>query len=271
MPNGNGGDGGGFDFGSLFDALLQGVIAAIEAILQFLQLLVNAIVAGLNFLLGGIEESFGFSFKSLSEIWQGLTKLADKIFKDIILASIAKLYNLYKTLKAWATKLKAWLDKLHALMKKYQMLYFRKVIQLIQRARKILTIFRFFHLKFAQKLDNWLATIEGKLAHYLILVAQKENEVIAWVNFIVDPLGNLKRFPLIAGFMLALDATWAGIFGTPFTKYFSGTFGRGNTADVSSSLGKTAADVKAGAGDAGKVQSMYSSTQTAFFTEVGGH
>lgn len=269
MPNGNGG-GGGFDFGGFFDGLLATLAAVVQAIIDFLNALVQALVQVLNFLLGGLEQTYGFSFKSLGEVWQGLKKELDTIWKAVILASLKKLYNLYKTLQAWAQKLKAWLDKLHALMKKYQMLYFRKVIQLIQRARKILVIFRFFHLKFAQKLDNWLATIEGKITHYLVLVAQKENEVINWVNFIVDPLGHLKTFPLIAGFILALDVSWAGIFGTPFSRWFTGIFGRGPTGSVKTSIGATVSDVQAGAGDAGKVSVSWPKTQAAFSTEVGG-
>lgn len=268
MSNGNGG--GGFDFGSLIQFLLASIVDFINALLQFLQALVQAIAGALNYLFAGEQDIFGFSFKSLGEVWQGLKKELDTIWKAVILASLKKLYNLYKTLQAWAQKLKAWLDKLHALMKKYQMLYFRKVIQLIQRARKILVIFRFFHLKFAQKLDNWLATIEGKITHYLVLVAQKENEVIAWVNFIVDPLGHLKTLPFIAGFIAALDVSWAGIFGTPFSRWFTGLFNRGQTGSVKTSIGATVTDVRAGAGDAGKIAVAWPKTHAAFSTEVGG-
>lgn len=269
MPNGDNG-GGGFDFGSLLNGLLGALADVINAILQFLYNLVQALVQALNFLFAGIEDTFGFSFQSIGEIWQGLKKMMDSIWKTVILASLKKLYSLYKTLQAWATKLKAWLDKLHALMKKYEMMYFRKTIQLIQRARKILTIFRFFHLKFAQRLDAWLAKIEGKLAHYLILVASKTNEIIGWVNFIVDPLGHLKTLPLIAGFILALDVSWAGIFGTPFTQWFSGLFSRGQTGSVKTSIGATVSDVQAGAGDAGKIAQAWPKTHAAFSTEVGG-
>jgi len=268
MPNGD--SGGGFDFSGIIDGLLATVVDIINAILQFLQALVSVIVGALNFLFTGEQNIFGFSFASLGEVWQGFKKLMDNIFKNIVLAALQKIYHLYQKLAAWARKLQAWLDKLHAIMRKYQMLYFRKVIQIIQRARKILTIFRFFHLKFAQKLDNWLATIEGKITHYLLLVAQKENEVIAWVNFIVDPLGHLKTLPFIAGFIAALDVTWSGIFGTPFTQWFSGTLHRGPSARVSTSIGATVSDVKTGAGDAGKVAGSWQRTQQQFLSEVGG-
>jgi len=267
MPNGDAGS--SFDFGGFFDSLLGELAAIIQAILQFLADLVVAIVNALNFLYSGEQSIFGFSFKSLGEVWHGLKNWAETLWKIHVLAALKHLYDLYQKITAWVRKLKAWLDKLHAIMRQYQMMYFRRIIQIIQRARKILVIFRFFHLKFAQKLDNWLATIEGKITHYLLLVAQKENEVIAWVNFIVDPLGHLKSLPLIAGFILALDVTWAGIFGTPFTQYFAGAFSRPVTGSVKTSIGATVSDVRAGAGDAGKVAGAWKTTQVAFAAEVG--
>lgn len=267
MPNG---DGGGFDFGGLFDALLGALAAVISAILNFLASLVQALVAALNFLFSGIVNSFAFSFSSLGEVWQGIEKMMDKIWRAVILGSLKRLWDLYQKLRAWAVKLKAWLDKLHALMKKYQMLYFRKVIQLIQRARKILVIFRFFHLKFAQKLDNWLAKIEGKITHYLVLVAQKTNEIISWVDLIVDPRGALKNFPFVAGFIAALNVTWSGIFGTPFTWWIG--LGRSTkaTTKVSVTIGNTADAVKNGTGDAGAIAQAWPTWQTSVSREMGG-
>jgi hypothetical protein len=68
----------------------------------------------------------------------------------------------------------------------------RRLINLIQRARQILLVFRLLHLKFAQKLDNWLAGIEGKIITREMEIARKTNEVIAWVNFVADPFGALR-------------------------------------------------------------------------------
>lgn len=268
MPNGDGG--GFFDFGSLLGGLVGFVLDIINAILQFLSDLVAALVSALNFLLSGEQNIFGFSFASLSEVWNGLKKLTDAIFKNIILASITKLYDLYKKLKAWATKLKAWLDRLHALMQKYQMMYFRRIIQIIQRARKILAIFRFFHLKFAQKLDSWLATVEGKIAHYLLLVASKTNEIIAWVDLIVDPRGALKNFPFLAGFIGALNLTWSGIFGTPFTWWIGLGPGTGKTTKVATTIGQAGDDAKTGAGDAGVILITYPKQIQQLGNEMGG-
>lgn len=269
MPNGNGGSGGGFDFGGFLDGLLAELTQIIQAIIQFLYDLVKAIASALNFLFSGIEDSFGFSFKSLSEVWNGLQKLMDKIFKQVIIGMLLKLYDLYKKLAAWAAKLKAWLDKLHALMKKYQMMYFRKVIQLIQRARKILAIFRFFHLKFAQKLDNWLAKIEGKITHYLLIVAQKTNEIISWVDFIVDPRGALKLFPLVAGFFAALNVTWSGIFGTGFQGLGGTGTATGPSTPMTQAFAQTVADENSSSGTAADLHSRFNGRQARFDSAAG--
>lgn len=269
MPNGDGG-GGSFDFGSIFDGLIATIVDAINAIIAFLNQLVGALVQALNFLFGGEQAIFGFSFASLSEIYNGLKRLMDAIFKNVVLASLAKLYSLYQKIAAWAKKLKDWLDRLHAIMKKYQMLYFRQIIQIIQRARKILAIFRFFHLKFAQKLDNWLATIEGKITHYLLLVASKTNEIISWVDLIVDPRGALKNFPFLAGFIGALNLTWSGIFGTPFTWWIGLGPGTGKTTKVATTLGQAGDDAKTGAGDAGVILITYPKQLQQLGNEMGG-
>lgn len=270
MPNGDSGGGGSFDLGGFLDGLLASLADVISAIISFLNSLVQAIVQALNFLLSGEQGIFGFSFASLSEIYNGLKRLMDAIFKNVILAALAKLYSLYQKIAAWAKKLKDWLDRLHALMKKYQMLYFRKIIQIIQRARKILAIFRFFHLKFAQKLDNWLATIEGKITHYLLLVAQKTNEIIAWVDLIVDPRGALKTFPFLAGFIGALNVTWSGIFGTPFTWWIGLGPGTGPTTKVATTVGQAGQDAKTGAGDAGVILITYPKQLQQLGNEMGG-
>ncbi len=195
MPNGNG-SGDGFGLGDLLNGLLGVLVDIINAIINFLVALVNALVAALNFLLAGEENIFGFSFQSLSEAWKSFKKLMDSIFKQVVLAALKKLYDLYKKLQAWVKKLKAWLDKFHALQRKYQIAALRRVINLIQRARKILVIFRILHLKFARKLDHWLSSVESRIIGAQYRHARKTNEIIFWIDFLVDPTALFKLSPL---------------------------------------------------------------------------
>jgi hypothetical protein len=260
---------GGFDFGGIFDALLSELGSVVAAIISFLQSLVQQLVAALNFLFATDQGIFGFSFAGQATILKWLKSIWDALQKTVFGSLLLHLKDLFGKLQDFVKKLKAWLDKLQQIKKKYEMAYFRKVIQILSRARKILTIFRFFHLKFAQRLDNWLATVEGRIAHYQILMGQKLNEITAWVNLVVDPRGALRTFPLVAGIIAALDQTWIGIFGTPFSTSFLGSYSRGRTGSVQVTVNQTVADVKSGTGDAGMIAQSLPDLQREFAKEMG--
>jgi hypothetical protein len=260
---------GGFDFGGIFDALLSELGSVVAAIISFLQSLVQQLVAALNFLFATDQGIFGFSFAGQATILKWLKSIWDALQKTVFGSLLLHLKDLFGKLQDFVKKLKAWLDKLQQIKKKYEMAYFRKVIQILSRARKILTIFRFFHLKFAQRLDNWLATVEGRIAHYQILMGQKLNEITAWVNLVVDPRGALKTFPLVTGIIAALNVTWSGIFGVPF----QGAGGKGQRPDPATSVTvtfpKTVADANSGSGSATQIQKNFASRQTSFNAAAG--
>ncbi len=195
MPNGDGG-GSGFDFGGIFDPLLGVLAAIIQAIIDFLNALVHAIVDVVNFLFAGEQGIFGFSFKSLNEVYKGLKNIMDQVFKVSVVAALKHLLSLYQKLQVWIRKLKAFLDRLQKIQQLYHAQAFKRVINLIQRIRKILVLFRIFHLKFATKLDAWLAGIEGKLITREAEIQRKTNEIIGWINFIADPTKLFRLSPL---------------------------------------------------------------------------
>jgi hypothetical protein len=194
MPNGDGGS--GFDFGGIFDPLLGFLASIIDAILNFLVSLVQAIVQVVNFLYEGELGIFGFSNKGLESVWKGLKNIMDQVFKVWVVNALHHLLSLYQKLTAWIRKLKAWLDKLRKLQQLYQVRAMKRFINLIQRIRQLLVIFRILHLKFAQKLDDWLTHIEGKLITREAQIAAKTNEIIGWINFIADPTKLFRLSPL---------------------------------------------------------------------------
>ncbi len=192
MSNGNGG-GGGFDFGGIFDPLIGVLAAIIDAIIAFLNALVVALVQVLNFLFQGELGIFSFSNKGLDSIWRGFKNLMDQVFKVWVTAALKHLLSLYQKLAAWVAKLKAWLDRLRRIQQLYQVQALKRFINLIQRIRQVLVVFRLLHLKFASKLDNWLAGIEGKLITRLADYARKTNEIIAWLNVVADPIQAYRK------------------------------------------------------------------------------
>lgn len=139
----------------------------IQALTKFIKVLLQVVVGGITHI--------------LSDILHGHLK---KVLEDIQ-ALMHALHNLFAPLIAW-------LRKLQAIQRQYQLATMKRMINLIQRARQILVVFRLLHLKFAQKLDNWLAGIEGKIITREIDIARKTNEILGWVNFVADPFGALR-------------------------------------------------------------------------------
>ncbi len=209
MPNG---EGGGFDFGGIFDPLVGILAALIDAIIAFLNALVVALVQVLNFLFEGELGIFGFSFSGLDKVFRGLKNILDQVFKVSVVAALKHLLSLYQRLQKWIAKLKEWLDRLRKLQQTYQLMAMRRFINLIQRIRKVLVVLRILHVKWASKLDNWLAGIEGKLISRTAQIQAKTNEIIGWLNVVADPALAYKKGLLfgaygrsIKGFFNALD------------------------------------------------------------------
>src|SRR6267143_922412 len=217
MPNG---DGGGFDFGGIFDGLLGYLAAVIQAIIDFLNQLVGALVQVLNFLYTTSLGIFGFSKDGLTKIWTGLKNIMDQVFKVHVLAALHHLLSLYQKLQVWVRKLKAFLERMRRIQQLYHAQAFKRVINLIQRIRKILVLFRIFHLKFATKLDNWLAQIEGKLITREAELARKTNEVIAWLDVIGDPVQAYRKGLLFGSYGRMLKGFGVALASIGLLKFF---------------------------------------------------
>lgn len=211
MPNG---DGGGFDLGSLIDFFLGSIVDAINAIIGFLQALLSVLVQALNFLFQGEQNLFGFSFKSLSEVWQGISKELDRLWRQVILIALKRLWSLYQKLRTWADRLRRWLDRFHRLQRQYQIQALRRIINLIQRARQILVIFRILHFKFAAKLDAWLTHVESLITSHVYRLEAKTNEIITWIDLWFDPKG-LMRVLTLAQSLYRYIRGLRGVLGIP--------------------------------------------------------
>jgi hypothetical protein len=200
-------EGGGIDFGSIFNGLEAELAAAVAAIIQFLNDLVGALIKSFNSLYSDIVGVFNFSFDGLTAIFRGLKNLMDKIFKVWITAALNHLWSLYQKLAVWVRKLKAWLDRLHKIQQQFVLQVLRRYINLLQRIRKILVLFRLLHIGIAKKLDAFLGGLEGRLISRVFAVFKKQNEIIRWINLVADP--RLLLHP--GGQLATLGAIWKGI------------------------------------------------------------
>jgi len=193
MPNG---DGGGFDFGSIAGFLLGELGAFIDAILKFLVDLVAALGRVFNLIFAQQQFLFTLTTTADASVWKILKSIVEDVFKGHVILALKHLRDLIEKIQRWAKKLKAWLDKWRKLQQQLHTKAFRDVINMIQRIRKILVVFRILHLKFATKLDNWLAGIEGKLTQREVENRRKINEIINYLDLILDPQVLLRQFTL---------------------------------------------------------------------------
>lgn len=207
MPFDDGGDPVGFtppgDFGS----------GGIQAILDALNFLWNALLAVIVWvwnILVALAQTLLTIFKSIAKflvtVWndyikKGILWLADHIQKlrdwlKRVLSPVVKFFQ----------KLKAWYDE-HILKQQLRM------IQIIQRIRRILGILRLFHIDWAAKLDNALADIQQRIQQSISIVRGFLNQIINTLSLVLDPtlfitrgvmggtlLGNLGAVKRIFGY-----------------------------------------------------------------------
>jgi hypothetical protein len=259
----NGGD-GGFDFGGIFDPLLGVLGAVVDAIIAFLNALVPALVNALNFLYSGELGIFAFAVDTLTKIWNGLKNLMDQVFKVWVLGALKHLKDLYDKLQAWARKLKRWLDILRRLQQQQQQA-FRRIINLIQRVRQVLVIFKLLGFKWAKKLDNWLVNIEGKLIRHELEIISKTNEIIGWLNLILDPVHGLTHLPVFLAATKSLNGILTILTGGGLDFWYSKATG-GPTLPSSITYKQhydgLKQDLAAGAGDVQAWRADFSSSLT---------
>ncbi len=165
------------------------------------------LVTSSAFLYNTLDFFFGFMKQLLHILIGGLLHILSDILHGHLKKVLEDIQKLLHSLHNLFAPLLAWLRKLQAIQRQMQLQSMRRLINLIQRARQVLLVFRLLHLKFATKLDNWLAGIEGRIITRELEIARKTNELIAWVNLVADPFGALRGttvFGPIGRFLQAL-------------------------------------------------------------------
>jgi hypothetical protein len=254
------------------------IIAIIGAVIGIITTVAQYVIdlGGLAF--SSIESAVRFAVRGVG--W--LTGVLRSGFGDLVdglgnvFGSIGDwLKNLYQDYQDFKDKLSDWFGPVIDFLKKVRQWYdlvWKKVVQpvlnILQRFRKVLAIFKFFHLKWAQQLDSDIAMIEGKIAQNFLRVRNYLNLATSWLQFVVDPLGALRRFPLLAGIFNNLNLLWAGIFGSPFN-WGGGAGTSGPTAHISTSLSNDVTALQVGAGPLAPIVTNSDGVRSRVFAEMG--
>ncbi len=210
----------GFDPFGFFGAL----VGAFQALLSFLVSVIvfiwNTLVTIAIFLWNAIVLIAQFLGRTIKVLFRGLKH----VISDIIHLRFAHLlqdyFSLLKRLGPWFDKLRKIIHTLHRLQQQYVIGALRRIINLIQRVRRILAIFRIFHLKFADRLDRKLVGIEQRVVSKFLLVISFQNRILNILELIIDPTGIIRRNVTVRSVLGALNDLLLAITGHDLNHFF---------------------------------------------------
>jgi len=185
-------------FGGFIIAIAGAIWSGIQAIGTFIATSLSAVVSWivdtalpailttLTTLGSLVAKGFGYFLKGLRHV-----------LSDIVHGRFVHLWrdylNLKNVLNNWFTAHFGWLIKLRNVYSNWYKTTIQPVLDVINHVRGVLKIFRLFHLKFAERLDNYLGKLESKIIHNSLVLRQKINEILDYVDLVLDPAGLVRR------------------------------------------------------------------------------
>jgi hypothetical protein len=199
---------------------VTGLISFVETLLSIFGLGkpdISGLTRSINETWGNLVQTSSFVYNAIGFLSQFLERLLRTLFggliaivKDVLhghlLQALKDIRKLIQDVHKLFLPLITWLKRLQAIQRQQQMLAMRRILNLIQRARRILVPLRILHVKFAQKLDNWLAGIEGRIITRELAIVSKTNEIIAWIDLITNPTGGLRGPAVLRGVARTTEA-----------------------------------------------------------------
>jgi len=206
-------DPGGYGDPSIWAALLGLLAGIIDALIYQIAAAFSvvgddilALWGGASFLFGGVGSIFGF-FKSLfSIVLAGLVHIITDILHGNLKAVLQDITDLLHKLHELVGPIIAVLRRLQQIQRQLHTQAMRQLIDLIQRARKILVIFRLLHFGWAKKLDAYLVGFESDLARKWLNLVRHINQVTGVLDLILDPRGLLRPGHTLASIGAAIGA-----------------------------------------------------------------
>lgn len=172
-----------------------------------------AIISTLTALGGLVAKGFTYFYKGLRHV-----------LSDIVHGRFVHLWHDYLTLKNklndWFNAHFGWLIRLRKTFDLWYRQTVQPILDDIQHVRGVLAIFRLFHLKFAERLDNYLSKLESKIIKNTLVLRQKMNEVLSFLDLVLDPAGLVRRNVFLNSASMALRGMFNSLglgFGRPLT------------------------------------------------------
>jgi hypothetical protein len=245
--------------GSYISAIFQYLVNLVEYVTKVLVAILTAIV---EFLLAGFKIILSFITHAVS---------------DLIHGRFADLWDDYVKFR---DALNAWLAPLRQLMAAYQQwihqlysVYLAPILNFLQNMRKVLAVFRAMGFKWAAKLDNYIAGIEGKIIGAFDKVVAAINRHADILYLLTSPLGFLRIVPLLHSLALSAEDLSRLFTLRPLMFWYgSGPTGRAGTLPTTSThaaMARIATDARNGTGDAGAWQQSFTQLGQSWQSELG--
>lgn len=175
-------------------------------------------------LLDAIKTLASWAWDALKAIWHFLSNvwgmLANWIKAGVhwlfhtLLPDLVKWVNeIRHKITQWLQPLIQWIKYERALLNQYYNNVIKPFLNLIQRLRSILVVFRLLHLGWATRLDQYLADIEEQVAAKFLQMVQSVQMVANWINWLTDPTGLLNIPLLLLSNLQTLPQLFAALWG----------------------------------------------------------
>jgi phage-related protein len=184
----------------------------------------------------------------LGEIWATIQKAWHDFWAGNFRAFLADLLALIREIEQdlkyvlqplinWIKFEKAWLDQVWNNV-------IKPIMNLLQRIRSILVIFRLLHIGWATSLDQWLAQLEGRISTAFLQARQDITTLGNWINYIIDPTGLFNVPLMLLTQLQTLPQLWAALAGIPGAAVGAATAQAQATMAASGTKANATADIQ---------------------------
>lgn len=181
-----------FDIGDVINSVIGfvgGFFSAFEDDIGWIADAVNTLGETIARDVSAIGTVLGDAVKAIPGL---LRKLGDQIRRVI-----GDLTNLLGHLVGLLKRIRDWLDMVYTR-------FLKPLLLLLQHIRQFLVVLRLFHLKFADKLDKYLAQLQTDINRPFLIIRGTLNGILTTIELIIDPRGVLTAGPF-------LWAVWADL------------------------------------------------------------
>lgn len=201
------------DFASIFGAIGDAIETIGSTIAGYLNLVLPILWNDIKAVADALSKAVAELWSALSNIWDWLSNAWKWLHDHIIGPILDWIRNITEWFGEWLAPLKAWVNQIIQMYKWYYLQILKPMLDIIQRIRFFLVLLQLAGVKWAAQLDSYLTEVETKIQESFLAVLSNLNILASWINFIVDPFGNIQGAVLLGSISPIAGAIYATLWG----------------------------------------------------------